>query len=446
LEGLIGITSKIDAVIKLIREADNREIALQGLIDGGYVVSPEQADAVLKITLGNLTKLDTRAMNDEFDKLTKRSAWLTEQLASDKKMLKLISKEQLELAEKIGDDRRCEIIESAGTLSVEDLIPEENIIVSLTKDGYIKRVPTTTFKAQNRGGKGVIGVKSREEDEAADIFPGSTHDLFLFFTNQGNLLKKKGHEIPLATRTSKGMHLANLLNLNPDEKVSSTITLKTLDTDGYFIMTTKKGLVKRSEIRDYNSSLRKRGLKAITLTDGDELAVVQITNGNQDIMFVTGDGMAVRYNEEVVRSTGKNSQGCKAMLLAENDSIVAMMSFSPEENPSVLIITEQGFGKRTETAGYRSTSGRYVKGLKTINQVKKDRNGKIVAAAIVQDDDDFITLTSKGKMIRNRVADIKSKGRANMGITLVSLDAGDTVQTVKVVKTEPEEENVEEVE
>ena len=211
LEGLIGITSKIDAVIKLIREADNREIALQGLIDGGFVVSPEQADAVLKITLGNLTKLDTRSMNDEFDKLTKRSAWLTDQLASDKKMLKLISKEQLELAEKIGDDRRCEIIESAGTLSVEDLIPEENIIVSLTKDGYIKRVPTTTFKAQNRGGKGVIGVKSREEDEASDIFPGSTHDLFLFFTNQGNLLKKKGHEIPLSTRTSKGMHKASPL-------------------------------------------------------------------------------------------------------------------------------------------------------------------------------------------------------------------------------------------
>ena len=242
------------------------------------------------------------------------------------------------------------------------------------------------------------------------------------------------------------MHLANLLNLNPDEKVSSTITLKTLDSDGYFIMTTKKGLVKRSEIRDYNSSLRKRGLKAITLTDGDELAVVQITNGNQDIMFVTGDGMAVRYNEEVVRSTGKNSQGCKAMLLSENDSIVAMMSFSPEENPSVLVITEQGFGKKTDTADYRSTSGRYVKGLKTINQVKKDRNGKIVAAAIVQDDDDFITLTSKGKMIRNRVADIKSKGRSNMGITLISLDNGDTVQTVKVVKTEPEEEYVEEVE
>ena len=446
LEGLIGITSKIDAVIKLIREADNREIALQGLIDGGFVVSPEQADAVLKITLGNLTKLDTRSMNDEFDKLTKRSAWLTDQLASDKKMLKLISKEQLELAEKIGDDRRCEIIESVGTLSVEDLIPEENIIVSLTKDGYIKRVPTTTFKAQNRGGKGVIGVKSREEDEASDIFPGSTHDLFLFFTNQGNLLKKKGHEIPLSTRTSKGMHLANLLNLNPDEKVSSTITLKTLDSDGFFIMTTKKGLVKRSEIRDYNSSLRKRGLKAITLTEGDELAVVQITNGNQDIMFVTGDGMAVRYNEEVVRSTGKNSQGCKAMLLSENDSIVAMMSFSPEENPSVLVITEQGFGKKTDTADYRSTSGRYVKGLKTINQVKKDRNGKIVAAAIVQDDDDFITLTSKGKMIRNRVGDIKSKGRSNMGITLVSLDNGDTVQTVKVVKTEPEEEYLEEIE
>ena len=445
LEGLIGITSKIDAVIKLIREADNREIALQGLISGGYVVSPEQADAVLKITLGNLTKLDTRAMNDEFEKLTKRSAWLTDQLASDKKMLKLISKEQLDLAEKIGDDRRCEIVESVGAMSIEDLIPEEQIIVSLTKDGYIKRVPLTTFKAQNRGGKGVIGVKSREEDEASDIFSGSTHDLFLFFTNQGNLLKKKGHEIPLATRTSKGMHLANLLNLNPDEKVASTITVKSLDIDGYFVMVTKNGLIKRSEIRDYNSSLRKRGLKAITLDEGDELAFVKSTTGNQELMFITAEGMAARYSEEIVRGTGKNSKGCRAMILERGDYIASTLVLNPEDNPSILVITEQGYGKKTDASMYRSAGGRYVKGLRTIDNVKKTRNGLIVSGLAVTDEDDYLVLTTKGKMIRNRVADIKAKGRTTMGVPLVSLDTNDSVQSVVVVKADTEEEIQEEV-
>ena len=243
LEGLIGITSKIDAVIKLIREADDRNVAQQELIAKGFVTSVEQADAVLKITLGNLTKLDTNGMNDEFSKLTKRNEWLTEQLSSDKKMLILISKEQLELAEKFGDDRRSEIVPSSDDFNYEDLIKEEQIVVSLTKDGYIKRVPADTFKTQGRGGKGVIAVKGREEDEAADIYVGSTHDQFLFFTNQGNLLKKKGYEIPLASRTSKGTHTANLLALAPEEKVASTITLKSLDVDGYFIMATRNGLI-----------------------------------------------------------------------------------------------------------------------------------------------------------------------------------------------------------
>ena len=220
----------------------------------------------------NLTKLDVNSMTDEFEKLTKRNEWLTEQLSSEKKMLKLISKEQLELAAKIGDDRRSEIVPSIEDFNYEDLIKEEQIVVSLTKDGYIKRVPLDTFKTQNRGGKGVIGVKSREEDEASDIFTGTTHDLFLFFTNQGNLLKKKGYEIPMSSRTSKGVHLNNLLNLTEAESVSSTITLKSLDTDGCFVMVTKNGLIKRSEIRDYNTSLRKRGLKAISLVENDELA------------------------------------------------------------------------------------------------------------------------------------------------------------------------------
>jgi DNA gyrase subunit A len=433
LDGLIGITSKIDAVIKLIREADDRNVAQQELIAQGFVKSPEQADAVLKITLGNLTKLDTASMNDEFNKLTKRNEWLSDQLSSDKKMLRLISKEQLDIAEKLGDDRRSEIVPSMDDFNYEDLITEEQIVVSLTKDGYIKRVPLDTFKSQGRGGKGVIAVKGREEDEAADIFVGSTHDLFLFFTNQGNLLKKKGYEIPLATRTTKGIHTANLLALAPEENVASTITAKSLDIDGYFVMVTKNGLIKRSEIREYNTSLRKRGLKALTLVESDELVHVSNTNGNKDVILVTSEGFAVRYSEDNVRSVGRAGQGVKAMNLKVGDSIISMMTLDPNESNDILVITENGFGKKTNADEYKSLSGRVAKGSRTINTEKLSRNGQIVSAAVVSEGKEFLVLTQKGKMIRLSVEDFRSKGKTTTGNKIVSLDSGDKVQTLVVV-------------
>jgi len=444
LEGLLGITDKIDAVIKLVRNADNKEEAAKELIAQKFVSSQEQADAVLRITLGNLTKLDTRALQDEFDKLTKRNEWLAAQLASEKKMLNLISKEQLELAEKFGDDRRSEILALEDEISFEDLIKEEDIIVSLTKDGYIKRVPLDTFRTQNRGGKGVIGVKGREEDEASDIFSGTTHDLFLFFTNQGNLLKKKGYEIPLASRTSKGTHLNNLLNLTEGETVSSTITLKSLDVDGYFIMVTNKGLIKRSEIREYNTSLRKRGLKAISLTDGDNLNFVMNTDGNKDVMLVTSLGMAVRYNETLVRCIGKNGQGSRSMLLRPEDSIAAMLAIDAESDPSVLVITELGKGKKTSASEYRSTAGRSVKGQRTINQTKREQTGKIVSALAINDNDDILVLTSKGKMMRCNLDSLRNKSKATQATTIVALDDNDSVQTAVVVPNVGESESEEE--
>jgi len=444
LEGLLGITDKIDAVIKLVRNADNKEEAAKELIAQEFVSSQEQADAVLRITLGNLTKLDTRALQDEFDKLTKRNEWLAAQLASEKKMLGLISKEQLELAEKFGDDRRSEILALEDEISYEDLIQEEEIIVSLTKDGYIKRVPLDTFRTQNRGGKGVIGVKGREEDEASDIFSGTTHDLFLFFTNQGNLLKKKGYEIPLASRTSKGTHLNNLLNLTEGETVSSTITLKSLDIDGYFIMVTHKGLIKRSEIREYNTSLRKRGLKAISLTEGDNLNFVMNTDGNKDVMLVTSLGMAVRYNETLVRCIGKNGQGSRSMLLRPEDSIAAMLAIDAESDPSVLVITELGKGKKTSASEYRSTAGRSVKGQRTINQTKREQTGKIVSALAINDNDDILVLTNRGKMMRCNLDSLRNKSKATQATTIVALDDNDSVQTAVVVPNVGESESEEE--
>ena len=434
LDGLIGITSKIDAVIKLIREADDRNMAQQELITQGFVKSPEQADAVLKITLGNLTKLDVNSMADEFSKLTKRNEWLTDQLSSDRKMLRLISKEQLDISEKLGDDRRSEIVPSMDDFNYEDLITEEQIVVSLTKDGYIKRVPLDTFKSQGRGGKGVIAVKGREEDEAADIYVGSTHDLFLFFTNQGNLLKKKGYEIPLSSRTNKGIHTANLLALAPEEVVASTITMKSLDVDAYFIMVTKNGLIKRSEVREYNTSLRKRGLKALTLNEDDSLVHVSTTNGEKDIALITANGYALRYSEDIVRSIGRAGQGVRAMNLQENDTIVSMLVLDRNESSEILVITEHGFGKKTDANEYKSLSGRYAKGSKTINSEKKNRNGNIVCAAVVSEGKEFLVLTQKGKMVRMSVEDFRSKGKTTIGSKIVGLDSGDKVQTLVVVE------------
>jgi DNA gyrase subunit A len=436
LDGLIGITSKIDAVIKLIREADDRNVAQQELIAQGFVKSVEQADAVLKITLGNLTKLDTASMTDEFNKLTKRNEWLTEQLSSDKKMLKLISKEQLDLAEKLGDDRRSEIVPSSDDFNYEDLIKEEQIVVSLTKDGYIKRVPADTFKTQGRGGKGVIAVKGREEDEASDIFVGSTHDQFLFFTNQGNLLKKKGYEIPLSSRTNKGIHTANLLALGPDEKVSSTINLRTLDSDGYFVMITKNGLIKRSEIREYDTSLRKRGLKAITLREDDELVQVLNTTGENDLVLVTANGMAVRYTEANVRSVGRIGLGVRSMNLANGDSIVSMLKIDPTTETDVLVISELGYGKKTNANEYKSLNGRYAKGSRTINNESISKTGKIVCSVALEEGKEFLVLTQRGKITRLSNEDLKSKGRQSRGIKIVSLDDTDRVLSLVTVEAE----------
>lgn len=434
LDGLIGITNKIDEVIKLIRNADNREVAQKELIENNFVSSVEQADAVLKITLGNLTKLDVNSMNDEHSKLTKRNEWLNDQLSSNQKMLRLISKEQLDLAEKIGDDRRSEIVPNVEDFNYEDLITEEQIVVSLTKDGYIKRVPLDTFKNQGRGGKGVIAVRGREEDEASDIYVGSTHDLFLFFTDKGNLVKKKGYEIPLSTRTNKGIHLANLLVLEPEEKVASTITMKSLDVDGYFVMTTRNGLIKRSEVRLYDTSLRKRGLKAITLNDGDELIHADVTDGTKDILLVTSDGMAVRYSENNVRSIGRAGQGVQAMKLANEDNIVSVLTLDPNIDSEIMVITENGFGKKTNSNEYRSLSGRVAKGSRTINLEKKSRNGNIVCAAVVDDGKEFLVLTQKGKMVRMSAEDFRTKGKTTTGSKIVSLDSNDKVQTLVVVE------------
>jgi DNA gyrase subunit A len=435
LDGLINVTKYIDEVIKIIRKSESPEEAAQAFIDNNYVTSMEQAKAVLNITLKTLTKLEANGLINERNALNDRIVWLKDTLSNTNKILKWIVQEQEKLAKTIGDDRRTKIGSDAGDIEQEDLIEEEQIIVSLTKDGYIKRMPLDTYRIQARGGKGVKGGNKREDDEMSDIFTASSHDIILFFTNKGIIYRKKGYEIPNGARVGKGTHLANVLALGANEFVTNTIPVKTLDQDGCLLIITKNGLIKRSELRDYDSQWKTKGLTAIKLNEGDELAYTEFTDGKKDVFIVTRLGKAIRYSEESVKITARATKGIRALNLQEDDSIAQMLTISPSENPDIMIVTEMGFGKRVESASYKCRTGRFSKGVNTINKVKADRNGVIVGACTVQDDDSIIMLTSQGKVIQIPVEDVRSVKRTAMGVRILKLDIGDTVKAVtKIVK------------
>jgi DNA gyrase subunit A len=432
LEGLIAVSSRIDEAIALIRASNNPGEASDALISNGLVSSEEQAKAVLAITLSRLTKLEADRLLQEKDDLSKRNDWLTGVLASDKKVLKIISKETEDLAKALGNTRITSLGSSPDEITTEDLIPEEQCVISMTKDGYIKRLPLTAYRVQARGGRGVTNM-SKSNEEAAELFVASTHEFIMFFTNTGLMFKKKGYEIPEFNRTSKGIHLANLLDLNQQERITGFIRLKSLDTDGYIIMITRQGKIKRSFIRDYDTTLKTKGLKAIMLSEGDEVAYVEQTNGSKDVFLVTSLGKAVRYSEDNVTVTGRATQGVKAMNLSDNDNIAQLLVLSPDENPDILVATSQGFAKRTNASQYKSTSGRNVRGVNTIDQVKFDRNGVIVSASTVSDGDTLIILTKKGQIIQIPIDEIRSTGRNTMGVKIVKLDTSDSLTAIAKV-------------
>jgi DNA gyrase subunit A len=432
LEGLISVSSRIDEAIALIRASNNPAEASQSLISNGLVTSDEQAKAVLAITLSRLTKLEADRLLQEKDELSKRNDWLRGVLESEKKVLRIIAKETADLAKSLGNERITTMGSSPDEITTEDLIPEEQCVISMTKDGYIKRLPLNAYRVQARGGRGVTNM-SKSNEEASDLFVASTHELILFFTNTGLVFKKKGYEIPEFTRTHKGIHLANLLDLNQEERITGFIRLKSLDTDGFIVMITRKGKIKRSYIRDYDTALKTKGLKAILLSENDEVAYVDHTDGTKDVFLVTTLGKAVRYSEDNVTITGRATQGVKAMNLVDSDSIAQLLVLSPDENPDILVATSQGYAKRTNASQYKSTSGRNVRGVNTIDQVKFDRNGMIVSASTVSDGDTLIVLTKKGQIIQIPIDDIRATGRNTMGVRIVKLDNTDALTAIAKV-------------
>ncbi|WP_333860969.1 DNA gyrase subunit A [Clostridium sp.] len=412
LEGLRIALDYIDEVINLIRSSKTTEIARNGLIDR-FNLSEKQSQAILDMKLQRLTGLEREKIEAEYNELMDVIKHLKEILEDKSILLNMIKNELIEIRDKYGDERKTEIQMSDDDINIEDLIEEEEVVITLTHAGYIKRISADTYSSQRRGGKGIQAMTTREDDFVEHIFITSTHSHILFFTNKGKVYKLKGYEIPDAGRTAKGTNLVNLLPLDGDERIQAVISFKEIDGDNYFIMATKQGLVKKTKINQY-ASIRKNGLNSINLRDGDELIGVKMTTGSSEVLIFTKNGYAIRFNEKDVRATGRNTTGVKAITLRKQDIAVAMDIASNGED--ILVVSENGFGKRTPITEY-TIHKRGGKGIITYKSTEK--TGLIVGARVVKDEDEMMMINSSNVAIRLNVSDISTTSRNAMGVTLM---------------------------
>ena len=438
LEGLLIAEDNIDEVIKTIRESyDNAKERLMERFN----LSEIQAQVVLDMQLKRLQGLEREKLEAEYEELEKRIAYYRE-LLSNEEMLKGVLKDELTaIRDKYGDDRLTEIQDVEDEIDIEDLIEEEQCVFTLSHAGYCKRVPASTYRSQKRGGRGVTGMTTKEEDFVEGVFTASTHDYILFFTNLGKVHRRKGYQIPEAGRTAKGTNLVNILPFEPGEKVTAGITVHEFDED-YLVFVTRNGTVKRLELASLNTA-RKAGIRALTLSEGDELIAVMKTDGKQDIMLASANGMVICFNENDVRVMGRDAAGVRGMMLDAGDYVVGAGIAS--RGKQLLSVTECGYGKRTEIESYlrlgedgqRRPQNRGGKGLKGYNITAK--TGKIAGVAIVDDADDIMLIENGGVLIRMAVADINVYGRDTQGVILMRLESGSRVISVDRVDREPEE-------
>ena len=404
LEGLRIAIDNIDEVINIIR--NSYDDAKERLMER-FGLSEIQAQAILDMRLKTLSGLQREKIEEEYNELMKLIAYLKEVLGSEQLVLNIVKTELLEMKEKFGDERKTKIVASEGEIDVEDLIKEEQNVIALTHFGYIKRMPIDTYKSQKRGGKGITGISTREEDFVKEIFTASTHDTILFFSNKGKLYRLRGYELPEAGRTAKGTAIVNLLSLDPGEKVSTIIPIPNFAEGKYLLFATKKGFIKKTSLLEYNSA-RKTGLQAITLREDDEVINVRLTDGQDNIVLVTRQGMSITFDEKDVRPMGRVSQGVIGMKLDENDYVIGMESIITNSNRTLLAITENGFGKRTELDEYKVQT-RGGKGVMTYKVTPK--TGEIVGIRIVEETDDVMLITDTGVIIRLNVSNISILGR-----------------------------------
>lgn len=434
LEGLKIALDHIDAIIDIIRNSQSGEVAKDRLMNE-YHLSDKQAQAILDMRLVRLTGLERQKVEAEYDKTMAAIADYQDILANADRVHNIIYQELLEIQEKFGDERRTELmVGEVLSIEDEDLIEEENVVISLTHNGYIKRLPTSDFKTQNRGGRGIQGMGVHDDDFIEQMLTTSTHDELLFFTNTGKVYKLKGYEVPEYGRAAKGIPVINLLNLDDGEKIQTVINVENKQkNDDYFLFfTTVHGVVKRTSVKEF-ANIRKNGLKAITLRDNDELLNVAITDGNQNLIIGTHDGYAVSFNESKVRQMGRTASGVMGVRLREGDYAVGAALL--KEDSKVFVISEKGYGKQTLAAEY-PIKGRGGKGIKTLNVAAK--NGKLAGLTTVQGDEDIMVITDKGVMIRFNIQNVSTTGRATMGVHLINLDEGAQVSTMAKVAPEKE--------
>ena len=426
LEGLKIALDNIDEVISIIRSSyDNPKERLMER----FGLSEIQAQAILDMQLKRLSGLQREKLEEEYNELMKQIAYLKEVLSSETLVYKIIKDELIEIRDKFGDDRLTKIVPAAGEFNAEDLIKEEQTVVALTHFGYIKRMPIDTYKSQRRGGKGITGIATREEDFVKQIFTASTHDTILFFTNKGKLYKLKGYEIPEAGRTARGTAIVNLLSLDAGEKISAVIPIQNFAEGKYLLMATKHGLIKKTALKEYDSA-RRTGLQGITLKEDDELITVRLTDGQDNVVLVTHEGMCITFDEKDVRPIGRVSQGVIGIRLEEGDEVIGMESVIAGGQATLLAITENGFGKRTELDEYR-VQIRGGKGVITYKITPK--TGKLVGARIATEEDDVMLITDTGTIIRLKVKDISVLGRSTQGVTLMRTNDGGKVVSIEIL-------------
>jgi DNA gyrase subunit A len=437
LEGLQKALDHIDAIIKLIRAAKNAGEAREGLV-AQFEFTEIQAKAILEMQLQRLTNLERQKIEEELKELREKIAELREILASDVKLREVIVKELREVQKKYGDPRRTEIVDEEAEIRLEDLITEEEAVITVSHSGYVKRTPLSIYRNQGRGGKGRIGMKTKDEDPVTNVFAANTHSYVLVFTDRGRLYWLKVYEIPDVGSAGRGKAIVNLANLSAEEKVRALLSVKDFDPKVSVLMATRNGTVKKTSLEGFSNPTQ-RGIIAMGVPDDDELIAAELVSAEETVLIGTHDGMSIRFAHKDVREMGRQAYGVNGIRLEEGDYVVSMMA-SSNETDKILTVTEGGFGKQTEVTEYR-TQGRGGKGI--INVKTTEKNGKVVSIMRVQEESDVLVMTANGKLIRVRSQDIRAVGRATQGVRLIHLDEDDKVTAAALV--EPEVKQDEEV-
>ena len=440
LEGLLIAVDNIDEVIRIIRAAKTPDEAKIGLIER-FSLSEVQAAAIIDMRLRALTGLERDKLKAEYDELCKWIEYLKEVLVNTELQMKIIKDEMIELREKYGDERRTELVMSAEEFNPEDFYADDEMVITISHMGYIKRTPLTEYRTQNRGGVGMKGSATRDEDFIEHIYVTTMHNTMLFFTEKGRCYWLKVYAIPEGSRSSKGRALQNVIQIEPDDKIRAYINVRRLDDkeyvdNNYIIMCTKAGIVKKTRLEAY-SRPRQNGVNAITIKDGDELIEAKLTTGNSEVLIAAKDGKAIRFNEQAVRPIGRTGAGVKGITIEDGDEVIGMVCVEPDTKEDILVVSENGYGKRTDLDDYRITN-RGGKGVKTLQITEK--TGKLIAIKSVTDANDLMIINRSGLTIRIPVGDIRLSGRATQGVKVINLRDGDSIASVIPVPKSDEEE------